>query len=277
LRRAHNQLIAELESLRERDAARDRELERLRHHEERLRGELARLRGELHLARAATRDSKPQDTAPTERIEALQANNLALEAKAEALKATNEALESQLNGLKAQNQALEAENSELRAEFEALPAEVEVVGPDQELIGALEERVRRLSTDLKNQQRRQGDEVARAERATRSRLVRDFVETLDTMEQALAAHPNPDDPWVEGSRAIARQMEHVLRRAGVERLGDVGERFNPHEHEAVGLTSEADGVEPDHIAQVHQAGYRFAERVGEADALIRPARVVVVR
>ncbi|MEO1270593.1 MAG: nucleotide exchange factor GrpE, partial [Myxococcota bacterium] len=72
-------------------------------------------------------------------------------------------------------------------------------------------------------------------------------------------------------------MEQVLRRAGAERLGEVGERFDPHLHEAIGVTSENDAIEADHIAQVLHPGYRFAERQGEADALIRPARVIVAR
>ena len=73
--------------------------------------------------------------------------------------------------------------------------------------------------------------------------------------------------------AIKRKMESVLRSAGAERVGEVGEKFNPHQHEAVGMR-QVQGVKGGTIVAVVQAGYRFSGQEGAA-ALIRPARVIV--
>jgi molecular chaperone GrpE len=56
----------------------------------------------------------------------------------------------------------------------------------------------------------------------------------------------------------------------VQRIGAVGDRFDPERHEAIGVQSTADV--PDHtILAVERAGYAIGDRV------IRPAQVVVAR
>ena len=125
----------------------------------------------------------------------------------------------------------------------------------------------------RNLQRRQGEELARARRAAKGELIRDFVASLDILEQALASNPDTDSPWHRGTAGVSRQMRETLQRAGIERLGVVGEPFDPYVHEAVGMDPGAD-VAPEHVATVMQPGYRFAG-VQTADALIRPARVIV--
>ncbi|MEL6180819.1 MAG: nucleotide exchange factor GrpE, partial [Myxococcota bacterium] len=233
LRDAHTRLVHELETLRKRDHR--REAEHKRHHTtvQTLEARLKALEAESNTLR--TENSR------------LRTENSKLRAETATLHDDNQSL-TQTNGL------LETENEELRAEFEAMPPTVNIDGgaatAKVDLVQSLEEQVRRLSADVNHHKRRRQEDVEQAERAARARLVRDFVETLDIMEQALNSHPDPDDPWVAGSRAIARQMEQVLRRAGAERLGEVGERFDPHLHEAIGVTSENDAIEADHIAQV---------------------------
>ena len=68
--------------------------------------------------------------------------------------------------------------------------------------------------------------------------------------------------------SIARKLEEALTRQGLERVGEVGEAFDPHVHEAV-MQQPTEEVEPDQVAMVMRSGYRIGERV------LRPAQVAV--
>jgi molecular chaperone GrpE len=72
----------------------------------------------------------------------------------------------------------------------------------------------------------------------------------------------------EGLRAVLEQMEAILARQGVERIGAAGERFDPERHEAVGVqpTTEL----PDRtVVEVARSGFARGDRV------LRPAQVIV--
>ena len=76
----------------------------------------------------------------------------------------------------------------------------------------------------------------------------------------------------EGNAKEVEQMTKdalagVLASEGVEVIEADGP-FDPHVHEAL-LTQPAEGVEPGHVIQVVQRGYRMG------DVVLRPARVVV--
>lgn len=140
---------------------------------------------------------------------------------------------------------------------------------DSEALQDTRRKLHRLAADMANLRRRQGEERDRTRTEARAGLLREFVEILDGMERALSASTDTESPWHQGSLALRRQMELLLARAGVERLGAEGERFDPRIHEAVGTTPHSDQP-ADHIAAMVQAGYRFDD-----GSLIRPARVVV--
>ena len=74
---------------------------------------------------------------------------------------------------------------------------------------------------------------------------------------------------IKGVELVERKMLKELEAAGLERVGDVGEPFDPNHHEAVGSLP-APSAEEDHtVGAVLQPGYKFS------GALIRPARVQV--
>ena len=181
------------------------------------------------------------------------------------LKQDNATLSVEVASLRESLAALSAENERLQARPEPAPTNTD----------AAQERAVRLAADIANLRRRQAEEVGRARRSARAELIRDFVETLDVLEQALDSNPDPGSPWYQGTEGVRRQMVSALKRAGVERLGAAGEPFDPHVHEAVGLDPYAT-VPAEHISKVVQPGYRFTGSTA-ADALIRAARVIVAR
>jgi molecular chaperone GrpE len=150
-------------------------------------------------------------------------------------------------------------------EPEAGPDELAVL---QEQFAQLEDRYRRSLADLDNYRKRAGREVERRIAEAREGVIRDWLDVVDSVERALAM--TPEGPLREGLRAVLDQMEQVLAREGVTRMGRPGEPFDPERHEAVGVVETTDA--PDRtILEVARSGYALGDRI------LRPAQVVVAR
>jgi molecular chaperone GrpE len=128
----------------------------------------------------------------------------------------------------------------------------------------LEDRHLRARADLENYRKRSAAEIDRRVGEARDRLLLDWLEALDSVERALRM-----DPDAEGLRAVLEQMDAILARNGVARIGQPGERFDPERHDAVAVDGGEGGEAV--IGDVARSGYMLADRV------LRPAQVVVTR
>jgi molecular chaperone GrpE len=150
-----------------------------------------------------------------------------------------------------QGGADEGANAELRAE-----------------LARMEDRYKRALADLDNYRKRAAKDIERMVGEGRERLLRDWLEAVDGIERALQQHR--EGPLNEGLRAVLGQMEAILARQGVQRIGTPGEPFDPERHEAIDVRTTADA--PDRtIIDVVRSGYAMDGRV------LRPAQVVVAR
>ena len=186
-----------------------------------------------------------------------------------------------------------SEMEELVAEPEDLFGDEETEdltgGPDTaELIATRSElkRVESENAELKNQlARRQADfenyrkRVERERSETYNRVVADvaakLLPVLDNLKRALdseasveASESDEFRHFLSGVDLIYKQLNGVLEALGVKPIAAVGERFDPHIHEAV-VTEASDDYEPDTVMQEIVPGYRLG------DKLIRPALVKV--
>ena len=162
-------------------------------------------------------------------------------------------------------------------------------GPDRaELIATRAElkRIEGENADLKNSlARRQADfenyrkRMDRERNETYNRVVADVAEKLlpvsDNLKRALEAEASVEAAesdefrhFLSGVDLIWKQLTGVLDALGVKPISAVGEKFNPHIHEAV-VTEATDEYEPDTVVQEIRSGYRLG------DKLIRPALVKV--
>jgi molecular chaperone GrpE len=138
----------------------------------------------------------------------------------------------------------------------------------QERCEQLDDRYRRALADLDNFRKRVARDVERRVAESRDALTVDWLDAVDSVERALKAEP--ENPLFDGLRAVLEQMEAILERQGVSRIGERGERFDPERHEAVGVvrTNEL----PDNaVADVARSGYM------RGDHVLRPAQVLVAR
>ena len=150
----------------------------------------------------------------------------------------------------------------------------------EDLVEELEEARRRAATaedrqlraraDLENYRKRTERELERRVRDRGDELLRAWLEVLDSADRALehtAGRPDVAE-WLD---ALVDQMETILARQGVSRVGEKGEPFDPDRHEAVAVADGGDGAGPGTIAEVARSGY------AQGDHVVRPAQVVVVR
>jgi molecular chaperone GrpE len=143
--------------------------------------------------------------------------------------------------------------------------------PGRDLEGELaqmEDRYKRALADLDNYRKRSVRDTERRIAESREDQLREWLQAVDSVERALLMEL--DNPVFEGLRQVLDQMEAILARQGVRRIGATGERFDPDHHEAVGVryTDEA----PDRtVVDVARSGYALGDRV------LRPAEVIVSR
>jgi len=138
------------------------------------------------------------------------------------------------------------------------------------------DRYLRMAADFDNFRKRQVKERQDLISYANESMVLDILPVLDNLERALAASGGSKDT-VEGQAGVIkgveltmRMFQQILSRSGVERIKAVGQKFDPHLHEAIAqvLTDEA---EPETVMEEAEAGYSLNARV------IRPAKVKVAK
>ncbi|MBV9927111.1 MAG: nucleotide exchange factor GrpE [Acidobacteria bacterium] len=138
-----------------------------------------------------------------------------------------------------------------------------------------QDKLARRTADFDNFRKRTERERTEAYQRASGEVVRRLLPVLDNLQRALDAERVVEMKeseefrhFLHGVELINRQLGGVLEGLGVEVVPTVGERFDPHVHEAV-ATEETDAYEADTVTQEMQRGYRLG------DKLIRPAMVKV--
>jgi molecular chaperone GrpE len=135
-------------------------------------------------------------------------------------------------------------------------------------LARMEDRYKRALADLDNYRKRSARERQASVEQSREAVLRDWLEAVDSVERALQM--SRGTPGGEGLRALLEQMESILARQGVQRIGATGEQFDPERHEAIEARVTDDA--PDRmILETVRSGWAIGDRV------LRPALVVVAR
>ncbi|AME23860.1 MULTISPECIES: nucleotide exchange factor GrpE [Burkholderiaceae] len=146
-------------------------------------------------------------------------------------------------------------------ETEALLAEA------QAKAAALQEEFLRAKAETENVRRRAQEDVQKAHKFAIENFAENLLPVLDSLEAALA-HSSTDLAKVrEGVELTLRQLTGALEKGRVVEINPVGEKFDPHRHQAISMVP-AD-QEANTVVTVLQKGYVIADRV------LRPALVTV--
>lgn len=138
-------------------------------------------------------------------------------------------------------------------------------------LAALQDRFLRLQAEFDNYKKREARERSAAWARAKADLVQKLLGTLDDLERVTRLDPEktPASAVINGVSLLERKLGDTLEREGLTRIGEVGEPFDPHRHEAISTLSapsaELDGT----VANVAIPGYAFGSQ------LLRPAQVQV--
>jgi molecular chaperone GrpE len=136
----------------------------------------------------------------------------------------------------------------------------------------LEDRLKRAQADFVNEGKRIARQAEQDRRFAVEQIVKDLVPLAEGLESALAASGDAPavQPLREGVALVARQLEDMLKRYGIELIRPTGQPFDPSAHEAILMVDREDAA-PNSVAEVVRPGFRLHGRV------VRPAQVTVVR
>jgi molecular chaperone GrpE len=149
---------------------------------------------------------------------------------------------------------------------EDLPAAYEKILAEKE---ELYDRLLRKQADFENLRKRLQREKEEHIQHANLELVRTLLPVLDGFERALQHRDSTgSEQFYQGMELIYRNLQDMLKRAGLTPIETQGKLFDPHFHQAV-ETVAASGYRDQEIVEELQRGYKFKHR------LLRPAIVKV--
>ena len=133
----------------------------------------------------------------------------------------------------------------------------------ERLVSERTDDLQRLQAEYANYRKRVERDRATARQQGVESVVRELMPVWDAIAQA-ASH----DELNGGFKVVATEFQRLAEKLGLKTFGAIGDEFDPNFHDALMQLPTAD-VEPGHVAQVIQLGYRLG------DTVLRPARVAV--
>jgi molecular chaperone GrpE len=135
---------------------------------------------------------------------------------------------------------------------------------------ALLDRYARLQADFDNYRKRSQREQMEFIKFANEGLILELLGILDNFDRGIKAADQKKDFALlhQGVDMISRQLHALLEEKGLKRLKAVGEKFDPHRHEALEAVVD-ETRHADTVIEELQPGYLLNGRV------IRPAKVKV--
>jgi molecular chaperone GrpE len=160
---------------------------------------------------------------------------------------------------------------------ESEPSEADQIARLEAEAAELRDQLLRALAEQENQRRRSQREREEAVRYAAAPLLRDLLTAVDNLSRALASVPDGaaenDEALkmlLDGVKLTERELQSVFERHHIVKLDPLGERLNPHEHEAMFEIPDPNAPAGT-VVQVLQSGYLLHDR------LLRPARVAVAK
>ena len=184
-----------------------------------------------------------------------------------------------MDGMNDENDKLHDEAEEIRSETAAEAPELREHDQLAELQKQLEEanaKALYAAAEVQNMRRRMEKEVADAKAYAAAGFARDMLAIKDHLERALVAvneelrADKVASNFLAGIESTARELEAVFARQGITRIKSIGEKLDPHQHQAM-MEIPSEEAAPGTIVEEMQAGYVMKDR------LLRPALVGVAK
>ncbi len=140
----------------------------------------------------------------------------------------------------------------------------------QSALADARKRTLMAQAELENFRKRARRDQADQLRYAAMPLIKDLLPVVDNFQRAIeSSQADPESSDVlTGIEMVQRMLSDVLTQHGCQRVGEIGEEFDPMMHEAIGHHHDAT-VPANHVLQVVQDGYRLHDRI------VRPTHVIV--
>lgn len=122
--------------------------------------------------------------------------------------------------------------------------------------------LQRAKADFVNMRKRDEEDKAGFLKFANADLIEELLPVLDALESAVAH----GDKGVEQTYNL---LLKILKQNGLDEINPIGERFDPHFHEAISSVPTEDEGEDHKILEVAQKGYILSGKI------IRPAKVKI--
>ncbi|MET3818756.1 molecular chaperone GrpE [Burkholderia sp. PvR073] len=139
----------------------------------------------------------------------------------------------------------------------------------QAKVAELQESYLRAKAETENVRRRAQDDVSKAHKFAIESFAEHLLPVLDSLEAAVGDTSGDITKVREGVELTLRQLTSALEKGRVVAINPVGEKFDPHQHQAISMVPAEQ--EPNTVVTVLQKGYTIADRV------LRPALVTVAQ
>lgn len=141
----------------------------------------------------------------------------------------------------------------------------------------LKDRLLLSAADFENAKKRLSRERDEFVKFSQESLIRDLVPVLDNFDRALShageANEKNLKSIVSGVQMVQKQLSEILKNQGLKKITTLGEKFDPHRHEAVSFAQE-EGPDDIIVAEV-ESGYMLHERLLRASKVrVRVANAV---
>jgi molecular chaperone GrpE len=174
---------------------------------------------------------------------------------------------------------------QLPEDIEAAAAGAETKTPEPEVMPSLEDLLKaaelkaaehhdawlRAKAEGENIRRRAQEDIAKAGKFAVEKFADALLPVKDSLEAALANENQGAEALKAGVELTLRQLVSAFEKSKLAEINPLGEKFDPHRHQAISQLEPPEGTEPNTVLSVLQKGYVLHDRV------VRPALVVVAK
>lgn len=160
---------------------------------------------------------------------------------------------------------------------ESTDTNVETMPSMEELLKATELKAQEhydawmyAKAESENIRRRAHEDTDKARKFALEKFSGELLAVKDSLEAALAIENASLESFKDGMELTLKQFTSVLEKFNIAEVNPVGEKFDPHKHQAISAIESAE-AEPNTVLNVLQKGYTLHERV------LRPALVMVAK
>ena len=123
--------------------------------------------------------------------------------------------------------------------------------------------------ESENIRRRAVEDVSKAHKFAVERFANEILAVKDSLEAGLAVETAAVESFKSGMELTLKQLSSVFERFNISEINPVGEKFDAHKHQAIGMLDSDQAANT--VISVMQKGYALNDRV------LRPALVMVAK